>query len=336
MRRWSSPSLSKIDLLPKIGISATLLSPARATSGGAVNTARISSGCETTTRVGPPGRSVKASPYRRRHASSIRSGCVLRSSSCSRGGSGGPGGRRHAVFDSRGEITEEAGGLAGDTVDNSSHLSTWLRAVSSRRLPLPYRRANRICQGWYARAVRNLAARAGSGDDGRTVLLAGGRISKDDPLVETYGTVDETSSAIGIGKTLAQTPRVREVCEELQRGLYTLGAQLATGPEAKRSYGEITAEHVDRIEELSRQIEEETPQLAEMTGFILPGTVPASAHLDLARAVARRAERRLVGLGDVDEKARRWLNRLSLLLFLLARHEEAQVGHTAAPARTDG
>jgi cob(I)alamin adenosyltransferase len=185
-------------------------------------------------------------------------------------------------------------------------------------------------------AVRNLAARAGSGDDGRTVLLAGGRIPKDDARVEAYGTVDETSSAVGVGKTLAQTPRVREICEELQRDLYILGAQLATGPEAKRTYGEITAEHVDRIEELCRQIEEETPQLAEMTGFILPGTVPASAHLDLARAVARRAERRLVALGDVDERARRWLNRLSLLLFLLARHEEAQVGQSPEPARTDG
>lgn len=184
--------------------------------------------------------------------------------------------------------------------------------------------------------VRKIAGRAGSGDDGLTVLLAGGRIPKDDPRVEAYGTVDETSSAIGVGRAFAQTPRVREVCEELQRGLYVLGAQLATGPKAKRTYGEITDEHVDRIEELCRQIEEETPELQEMTGFILPGAVPGSAHLDVARTVARRAERRVVALGDVDERARRWLNRLSLLLFLLGRHEEAQVGKTAAPARLDG
>lgn len=187
-----------------------------------------------------------------------------------------------------------------------------------------------------APVVRNLVERTGSGDDGRTVLLAGGRISKDDARVEAYGTVDETSSAIGVAKTIAQTQRVQEVCEELQRGLYILGAQLATGPDATRTYGEITAEHVDRIEELCRQIESETPELQEMSGFILPGTVPASAHLDVARTIARRAERRIVGLGDVDEHARRWVNRLSLLLFLLGRHEEAQVGKTAAPAKHDG
>ncbi|MEA2656011.1 MAG: hypothetical protein QOI23_1376, partial [Chloroflexota bacterium] len=78
---------------------------------------------------------------------------------------------------------------------------------------------------------------AGGGDDGSTGLLGGGRARKDDPRIEAYGTVDEASSAIGLAKSLSAHARVRAICEELQRGLYALGAELATNPASKASFG---------------------------------------------------------------------------------------------------
>ncbi|HLQ60438.1 MAG TPA: cob(I)yrinic acid a,c-diamide adenosyltransferase [Candidatus Acidoferrales bacterium] len=175
---------------------------------------------------------------------------------------------------------------------------------------------------------------AGGGDDGSTGLLGGGRAAKDDPRIEAYGTVDEASSAIGLARALSRDERVREVLEELQRGLYVLGAELATGPAARRRFAQVSAADVERLEALTAELEAAAPMPAE---FVLPGTTPASGALDLARTVARRAERRCVALsrtGGFDNlEARRWLNRLSLLLFVLARYEEARSGRGAKLAK---
>ena len=174
----------------------------------------------------------------------------------------------------------------------------------------------------------------GQGDDGTTGLLGGGRLPKDDARIEAYGTVDEASSALGLAKALTNDARVREVCEELQRGLYSLGAELATSPDAAKPFATMTAEGVDRLEQLVRELEAEVPM---PDGFVLPGSTPASGALDLARTVTRRAERRcltLERLGGVrNPQVRRWLNRLSLLLFVLARYEEGRSGRAARPAR---
>jgi cob(I)alamin adenosyltransferase len=178
---------------------------------------------------------------------------------------------------------------------------------------------------------------AGGGDDGSTGLLGGGRARKDDPRIEAYGTVDEASSAIGLAKSLSTHARVRAICEELQRGLYALGAELATNPESKVSFGSTTAAGVERLEEFTAELEKAVPM---PDGFILPGSTPASGALDLARAVTRRAERRCLTLeregGFDNPEVRRWLNRLSLLLFVLARYEEGlsgRVSKAAKPAR---
>ena len=174
----------------------------------------------------------------------------------------------------------------------------------------------------------------GGGDDGTTGLLGGGRAPKDDARIEAYGTVDETSSALGLAKALAQGARTREVCEELQRGLYRLGAELATEPGRTGAFALTTAEDVERLEQLAAGLEAEAPMPSE---FILPGSTPASGALDLARAVARRAERRALafrrGFPELNPELLRWLNRLSLLLFVLARYEEAKAGRGAPPAR---
>jgi cob(I)alamin adenosyltransferase len=96
---------------------------------------------------------------------------------------------------------------------------------------------------------------AGTGDDGSTGLLGGGRARKDDPRIEAYGTIDEASSAVGLAKALSPHARVRAICEELQRGLYALGAELATNPDSGTSFAHATEAGVDRLDALIAELE---------------------------------------------------------------------------------
>ncbi|TMF32894.1 MAG: cob(I)yrinic acid a,c-diamide adenosyltransferase [Chloroflexi bacterium] len=175
---------------------------------------------------------------------------------------------------------------------------------------------------------------SGTGDDGTTGLLGGGRSPKDDPRIEAFGTVDEASSALGLARALTSHARVTSICEELQRGLYAVGAELGTNPEADKTFVVTGPPQIQRLEQLISELESEAvmPQ-----GFILPGATPASGALDLARAITRRAERRCVTLeragGLPNPDVRRWLNRLSLVLFVLGRYEESQAGRRAQPAK---
>ncbi len=175
---------------------------------------------------------------------------------------------------------------------------------------------------------------AGTGDDGTTGLLGGGRVPKDDPRIEAFGTVDEASSALGLARSLTPHARVRSICEELQRGLYSVGAELGTSPRANRAFVTTGPAQIGRLEQLINQIESEVTMPEE---FILPGATPGSAALDLARAITRRAERRCLSLERVgglhNPEVRRWLNRLALLLFVLGRYEESLAGRRAKPAR---
>src|SRR5204863_5730173 len=131
--------------------------------------------------------------------------------------------------------------------------------------------------------------------------------------------------------------RVTSICEELQRGLYAVGAELGTNPEADKTFVVTGPPQIQRLEQLISELESEAvmPQ-----GFILPGATPASGALDLARAITRRAERRCLTLersgGLSNPEVRRWLNRLSLLLFVLGRYEENVSGRPAQPAKTPG
>ena len=176
---------------------------------------------------------------------------------------------------------------------------------------------------------------AGSGDDGTTGLLGGGRVPKDDARIEAFGTVDEASSALGLARALTSDERVSAICEELQRGLYTVGAELGTNPEAGKTFATTTPAEIERLEHLMRGLETE---VSMPDGFILPGATPASGAIDLARAITRRAERRCVTLeregGLPNPEVRRWLNRLSLLLFVLGRYEEGASGRPAQPAKS--
>ena len=175
---------------------------------------------------------------------------------------------------------------------------------------------------------------AGTGDDGTTGLLGGGRAPKDDARIEAYGTIDEASSAIGLGKSLSVHERVRTICEELQRDLYAIGAEVATGPESRTAFATAGSAAVERLDALISELEGVVKMPA---GFILPGATAASGALDLARAVARRAERRCVTLERdgrlANHEVTRWLNRMSLLLFVLGRYEEHLAGLRAEPAK---
>jgi cob(I)alamin adenosyltransferase len=172
------------------------------------------------------------------------------------------------------------------------------------------------------------------GDDGSTGLLYGSRVSKADPAAEAYGSVDETVADLGVARALASAP-LRERLLGYQRDLFVVGADLATNP-AQRSKLEpgislVTAEMVERLEGEIDTAVEENPLPNE---FIVPGATPTSAALDVARATCRRAERRAVALKDggheVNPEALRYLNRLSDLLFVLAR---AEAGEGEEPSR---
>ncbi len=166
------------------------------------------------------------------------------------------------------------------------------------------------------------------GDKGETGLLYGGRVPKNDPRAEAYGTVDEAVSAIGLGRSYSEDDRVREIAIALQRELFTVGAELATDVghfnTFLKHFSPVTQEHVDALETTidSLQEEFELPR-----AFVIPGATPASSALDLARSTLRRAERRAVGLaqdGYLREESLviPYLNRAADLLFILARYQD--------------
>jgi cob(I)alamin adenosyltransferase len=168
-----------------------------------------------------------------------------------------------------------------------------------------------------------------TGDDGTTGLLYGGRISKDDPATEAYGTTDEAVAALGLARSLCQDETMRADILTLQRELFVVGADLATNPkERKKLTAEVSLVTEAMVKRLERRIDDlvEVRPLPEV--FIVPGANPGSAALDMARGVVRRAERCVVALEhtgrDVNPEVRRYLNRLSDLIFVLARWQAGE------------
>lgn len=169
-----------------------------------------------------------------------------------------------------------------------------------------------------------------TGDKGETGLYGADRVPKDHARVEAYGTVDEASSAIGVARSLLAKEHadIQEHLESVQNTLFDLGADLATraGSPYQKKVARIDSEDVAGLEALIDRYQEEAPPL---TGFIHPGGHPAAAALQLARAITRRAERRLVSLMRLEEanpEALCYLNRLSDFLFTLARVINARSG----------
>jgi cob(I)alamin adenosyltransferase len=168
----------------------------------------------------------------------------------------------------------------------------------------------------------------GTGDAGYTSLLGEQRVPKYDARPETFGTVDEATSALGLARAATRDTRAREIILHMQQDLYVLMAELATPEENLQAIGmRITAEHIAWLE----SIEEELKAAVVIPNkFIIPGDTLDGAALDLARTVIRRAERLAVRLlhegvtqnGDLL----RYLNRLSDAVFILARYLEARQG----------
>ena len=171
----------------------------------------------------------------------------------------------------------------------------------------------------------------GRGDAGETDLL-GERVGKDDPRIAALGALDEATSAMGFGRALAAGERTKELLVESQRDLYKIMAELAFTDELRPDAYTLSAERVRWLEEA---VDAVTAEVALPPAFVLPGESVPGAALDVARAVARRAEREVVALARAERLANpevlRYLNRLSSLLFVLARFEDQTAG--AAPRR---
>jgi cob(I)alamin adenosyltransferase len=159
------------------------------------------------------------------------------------------------------------------------------------------------------------------GDKGETSLGDGARVAKHDPRVAAYGTVDETNATIGLARLHAKGA-LDAMLGRIQNDLFDLGADLCRpeGGEPARSALRISAAQVARLE---TEIDAINAKLAPLDSFLLPGGTPAAAALHLARTVARRAEREITALAHAEPlnpEAVRYINRLSDLLFVLARH----------------
>lgn len=169
------------------------------------------------------------------------------------------------------------------------------------------------------------------GDKGTTSLFGGTKVAKDDLRIHAYGTVDELNSVLGLTLTHSISGTGEHILQELQQQLFILGADLAT-PQSKKA--KIERIGTTEIESLEQWIDELDSKLSPLTSFILPGGSPAGANLHLARTICRRAERATVTLGKsetISEQTIIYLNRLSDLLFVMARFENQKAGIPETP-----
>jgi len=167
------------------------------------------------------------------------------------------------------------------------------------------------------------------GDRGETDLFGGPRVWKDDPRVEAYGAVDELNAALGAALAATVHEDVRRMGQGIQAELLTLGAYLAAPDPERREKSRIPELGDEAVARLEAGIDAFEKELSPLARFVLPGGCAAAAAFHVARTVCRRAERRVVALergAGLDPAALRYLNRLSDLLFTLARLENARAG----------
>ena len=172
-----------------------------------------------------------------------------------------------------------------------------------------------------------------TGDDGTTGLFGGPRVGKDDMRIEAYGTVDELNSVLGVVRAEELPVDVEQCLTQLQSQLFSVGAELATPEPAAHGTALIGPAEIAAIESVIDRFEQ---RLSPLKQFILPGGTRAAALLHLARTVCRRAERRLVTLTrassePVANELVVYLNRLSDLLFVLAREVNRAAGRPDVP-----
>ncbi|MDX1650486.1 MAG: cob(I)yrinic acid a,c-diamide adenosyltransferase [Myxococcota bacterium] len=167
------------------------------------------------------------------------------------------------------------------------------------------------------------------GDAGETDLFGGPRVGKDERRVEAYGAVDELNAVLGVALATTGHEDLRSLGAAVQGVLFDLGAYLASPDAERRRKSGIPEPRAGDVEALEARIDAFEAELAPLRSFILPGGSPAAAAFHVARTVCRRAERRAVALHreePLEAAALRYLNRLSDLLFVLARVENARAG----------
>jgi cob(I)alamin adenosyltransferase len=171
-----------------------------------------------------------------------------------------------------------------------------------------------------------------TGDDGTTGLFGGGRVAKASSRVSAYGTVDETNATIGVARALGLEPETEAILARVQIDLFTLGAELACVPGKEESL-KMTLVGPDDIARLEKAIDAAEAQVEPMKYFVLPGGCAQSAALHVSRTVCRRAEREVLAIDDAPARGDVviYLNRLSDLLFVLARRANAAAGVADVP-----
>jgi len=167
------------------------------------------------------------------------------------------------------------------------------------------------------------------GDGGQTDLFGGPRVSKDHLRVEAYGAVDEVNAAVGAAAAASSHEDLRALLREVQANLFEMGGTLATPDAERRTKSAVPALDAADVEALEHAIDRLEKELAPLRRFVLPGGTQAAAAFHLARTVCRRGERRCVALHHeepLDAVNLGYLNRLSDLLFVMARIENHRAG----------
>ena len=162
------------------------------------------------------------------------------------------------------------------------------------------------------------------GDGGETSLLGGQRVPKYDPRPETYGVLDEASSALGVARATTKNQKIKDIILSVQKDLLVMGAELSSVPEdIQKLTRRIGEEDIKRLEQI---IDELQKNITLKNEFIYPGETQVSAEIDVGRTIIRRAERKAASLKNEgllrSAEINRYLNRLADMLFVLARYEE--------------
>jgi cob(I)alamin adenosyltransferase len=190
-------------------------------------------------------------------------------------------------------------------------------------------------------SIANSAVATGKGDDGTTGLLYGGRIAKDDPRTDAYGAVDEAVASLGLARvrlTDAGLAELSALVLRYQRELFVVGAELATNPKASdRLKDAVTRVSEGMLNAVEADLATWESRIEMPREFVVPGETEASAALEVARTVLRRAERRIVAFERVSDTRSGWVlpyvNRLADLIWVLARAAEQAEHAAATPAR---
>ncbi|MGO9139058.1 MAG: cob(I)yrinic acid a,c-diamide adenosyltransferase [Syntrophales bacterium] len=162
------------------------------------------------------------------------------------------------------------------------------------------------------------------GDGGETSLLGGQRVPKYDSRPETYGVLDEASSALGVARATTKNEKIKDIILSVQKDLLIMGAELSSVPEdIQKLTRRIGEGDIKRLEQI---IDELQKNITLKNEFVYPGETPVSAEIDVGRTIIRRAERKAASLKNEgllrSAEINRYLNRLADMLFVLARYEE--------------